>query len=1087
MPGPGLGGGTGAEGLGLDFYPVIQAALVGFLLFTLVVTAVRRAASRYFVVDASGFAAAYEDHHLHDHPEYAMPPQEGSQQQQQPVSPGQATGPCAQCGVAGTKKCSGCKRMRYCSGECQSKHWQSDHRFKCKQMKLLDTVDKSPCGVEASNKKSSAFGRISLVPGHRKLNKVIFPYDEFLELYNWNDRNYDSSLPRGLVNCGNSCFANVVLQCLSHTRPLVAYLLGKDHIRQCSIRHESWCFLCELQSHIERAVDNMHPFAPMNILSHLPNIGGNLGIGRQEDAHEFMRFAIDKMQSACLDEFGGEKVVDLSTQETTVIQHIFGGRLQSQVQCTACGVVSNRYENMMDLTVEIHGDAESLEECLDQFTAVEWLDGDNKYKCDGCSDYVKARKHLTVHQAPNILTITLKRFQSGRFGKLNKKVTFPMKLDLTPYMSITDGTDQYNLYAVVVHLDMLNASFFGHYICYIKNRRGNWLKLDDCKVLFVDEKEVHAQGAYMLLYSRGTARPGPLLAVKEPIKQEKQCEVPPSNGENHLIPEDVPVKCESFFKPSEDILADSESSNVSTHGMDAPDQVSDLDLHIDIERDKLIVNENLHQPVSLSLHVLKEDTSDPCSLLEGSTTMRSDQLGNSACESSPVNSSAEECELPAPSIDSVDYMDIDTEAGREVDSQNVQQQAVSGDSVRVMGIKTSAPISESCIMAGKPKPLFSLGFLDKPSRKKSHLEESQNRNDMDVSSQNVNGHWNEHLSRSEQGVIANSGGQTSYGNGSLHSNGDIFAKSSNGVLANGDTQFANHCLDASKRGVPSFRGFNPRPHTSPSSSNINRNNTSNGKGDMSFLSRGFLERPRSREKAVKGNDGLPFSNRNGKPSPSSMNGSSISNTNSSPQSSQGGMGMSPGFLTKRCRESAGMGASASCMGIPQASNTSKEQEHVGSAALPDQIQERWSSDCTTSGIVPQHRAAFADNVNGHRDENGHSVLVTKDAMYGEENGSNGTLHVDGSSCQMDDYVNGHSDENGHAVLGTKNVLFVEENGSNGALDASSCQIDGVPVTLVSENGMGSEDGDHVVKSTRSPPVNDGIRRRLTSSKYFDAQ
>jgi ubiquitin carboxyl-terminal hydrolase 36/42 len=54
-----------------------------------------------------------------------------------------------------------------------------------------------------------------------------------------------------------------------------------------------------------------------------------------------------------------------------------------QVQCTTCGIVSNRYDNMMDLTVEIQGDAESLEKCLDQFTAVEWLDGDNKYKCDG--------------------------------------------------------------------------------------------------------------------------------------------------------------------------------------------------------------------------------------------------------------------------------------------------------------------------------------------------------------------------------------------------------------------------------------------------------------------------------------------------------------------------------------------------------------------------------------------------------------------------------------------------------------------------------------------------------------------------------
>ena len=37
---------------------------------------------------------------------------------------------------------------------------------------------------------------------------------------------------------------------------------------------------------------------------------------------------------------------------------------------------------MMDLTVEIHGDAVSLEECLDQFTAKEWLQGDNLYKCD---------------------------------------------------------------------------------------------------------------------------------------------------------------------------------------------------------------------------------------------------------------------------------------------------------------------------------------------------------------------------------------------------------------------------------------------------------------------------------------------------------------------------------------------------------------------------------------------------------------------------------------------------------------------------------------------------------------------------------
>lgn len=75
--------------------------------------------------------------------------------------------------------------------------------------------------------------------------------------------------------------------------------------------------------------------------------------------------------------------------------------------------------------------------------------------------------------------------QSGRFGKLNKKVNFPETLDLSPYMSEEgDGTDIYKLYAVVVHVDMLNASFFGHYICYTKDFSGNWYRNDDCKVIY---------------------------------------------------------------------------------------------------------------------------------------------------------------------------------------------------------------------------------------------------------------------------------------------------------------------------------------------------------------------------------------------------------------------------------------------------------------------------------------------------------------------------------------------------------------------------------------------------------------------------
>lgn len=51
----------------------------------------------------------------------------------------------------------------------------------------------------------------------------------------------------------------------------------------------------------------------------------------KSNIHFLFRFAIDTMQSVCLDEFGGEKAVHPSYQETTLIQHIFGGRLRSQV------------------------------------------------------------------------------------------------------------------------------------------------------------------------------------------------------------------------------------------------------------------------------------------------------------------------------------------------------------------------------------------------------------------------------------------------------------------------------------------------------------------------------------------------------------------------------------------------------------------------------------------------------------------------------------------------------------------------------------------------------------------------------------
>ncbi|KAL5997568.1 ubiquitin-specific protease ubp15 [Asimina triloba] len=354
-----------------------------------------------------------------------------------------------------------------------------------------------------------------------KRNQMLFPYEELVKFFHWEI--WDLS-PRGLLNCGNR--------------------------------------------------EGGGSLSPSRILSHMRNIGCRMGGGDQEDAHEFLRLLLTSMQSICLEGLGGEKVVDPSLQETTLIQQIFGGRLRSKVKCLKCHHESERYENIMDLTLEILGWVESLEDALTQFTSSEDLDGENMYRCGRCAGYVKARKQLSIHEAPNILTIVLKRFQTGKYGKINKCITFPEMLDMIPFMTGTGDSRPplYMLYGVVVHLDNLNASFSGHYVSYVKDLRGTWLRIDDTEVEPVPMSRVMSEGAYILFYSRSHPRPprahvrrhtplqAPFLAkryIPKPQKSSRHGECKPNGSmftSEHPAPPIVP--CRNIC-PAEESYVDS--------------------------------------------------------------------------------------------------------------------------------------------------------------------------------------------------------------------------------------------------------------------------------------------------------------------------------------------------------------------------------------------------------------------------------------------------------------------------------------------------------------------------------------------------
>lgn len=310
----------------------------------------------------------------------------------------------------------------------------------------------------------------------------------------------------GLINCGNTCFLNSVLQCLTYCPPLYNYLvkLNGGHSNTCKINQ--FCMLCEMEKHIKRIKgSNGTPIKPNSIVQRLKYINKSFQFGRQEDAHEFLRYIIDHMVKACLinlDINCKTTKLDPRIKETTFINHIFGGYHRSQVLCLTCNSRSNTYDFFMDFILDIKN-AKSLEDSLRKFTQPETLENENAYKCGKCRKKVTARKRFSVFRAPNVATFQLKRFEADRIfgGKLTKFVSYPEELDLRPYMSESSKVPiKYLLSAVLVHVGGSTNS--GHYYCYIKNSNGFWYRMDDSYVSVVNKSVVLQQQAYVLFYTK---------------------------------------------------------------------------------------------------------------------------------------------------------------------------------------------------------------------------------------------------------------------------------------------------------------------------------------------------------------------------------------------------------------------------------------------------------------------------------------------------------------------------------------------------------------------------------------------------------
>ncbi|XP_014646435.1 PREDICTED: ubiquitin carboxyl-terminal hydrolase 27 [Ceratotherium simum simum] len=343
---------------------------------------------------------------------------------------------------------------------------------------------------------------------------------------------------RGLINLGNTCFMNCIVQALTHTPILRDFFLSDRH--RCEMPSPELCLVCEMASLFRELYSgNPSPHVPYKLLHLVWIHARHLAGYRQQDAHEFLIAALDVLHRHCKGDDAG-KAANNPNHCNCIIDQIFTGGLQSDVTCQACHGVSTTIDPCWDISLDLPGSCTSfwpmspgressvngeshipgittLTDCLRRFTRPEHLGSSAKIKCGSCQSYQESTKQLTMNKLPVVACFHFKRFEHSakQRRKITTYISFPLELDMTPFMASSkesrmngqlqlptnSGNDEnkYSLFAVVNHQGTLES---GHYTSFIRHHKDQWFKCDDAVITKASIKDVLDSEGYLLFYHK---------------------------------------------------------------------------------------------------------------------------------------------------------------------------------------------------------------------------------------------------------------------------------------------------------------------------------------------------------------------------------------------------------------------------------------------------------------------------------------------------------------------------------------------------------------------------------------------------------
>ncbi|EUB58206.1 Ubiquitin hydrolase [Echinococcus granulosus] len=249
----------------------------------------------------------------------------------------------------------------------------------------------------------------------------------------------------GLVNFGNTCYCNSVLQALFFCKPFRNRVLLYRQQSKGQKKETLLSCLADLFYAVTTKKKKVGQIPPKKFVQRLKRENVLFDNYLPQDAHEFLNYLLNQIADILLAENASEEAVkkgsstggdaDLNTGENTRtwIHEIFQGTLTNETRCLNCETVRTKDEDFLDLSVDIK-QYTSITNCLQCFSNTETIQSENKYYCEVCRCKQEAQKRMRVKRLPELLALHLKRFKysenANRFIKLSYYVPFPQELRL---------------------------------------------------------------------------------------------------------------------------------------------------------------------------------------------------------------------------------------------------------------------------------------------------------------------------------------------------------------------------------------------------------------------------------------------------------------------------------------------------------------------------------------------------------------------------------------------------------------------------------------------------------------------------------